>query len=86
MFKNAFHYLYWENDTTTVSRFGSHFPGLSGGDPNRTTPYLLTQVKTRRTSELTKFGQRSKYIVRPEAADVLGNHIMWALMIGERDN
>lgn len=82
MFKNTFHYLNWDNDTSTIFRFGTNFQGFNA-DTARVSPYLFTQVKTRRTTELPKFGQRSKYIVRPEAVDLLGNHNVWALIIGK---
>ncbi|TRY68761.1 hypothetical protein TCAL_13478 [Tigriopus californicus] len=74
--KNAFFYLYWENDTTTLSKFSD--------DPTTSLdhPYLLTQAKTRRTSTLKKHGYRSKYICLPHKATLLGNHNVWTHISG----
>ncbi len=82
VFRNAFHYLYWENDTATTERYAKGlFPAY--GVTNKTVrPYMLTQTKTRRLVNLHKFGARSKYIARPEAAELIGNHQVWSLLPG----
>ena len=101
IFKNAFHYLYWSNDTSTTEEYAPDlFDKYYVKKVNQTfhhrhkdldysfqsssivRPYLLTQTKTRRLEKLHKHGTRSKYIVRPEAADMIGNHNVWTFFPG----
>ncbi len=84
IFRNAFFYLYWSNDTSVMSEdgLGSRiFPEFSRG-LREVRPYLLTMTKTRRLKEFHKFGVRSKYLVRPRYADLLGNHRAWTHIDG----
>jgi hypothetical protein len=74
VFRNVFFYLYWENDTSTS-------PSSNGG--NGSSNYLLTTSKIRRTAKPNRKGQRSKYVVKPEAVAMAGNHVVWKLMRGE---
>lgn len=74
--KNAFFYLYWENDTTTLSKYGDDLQSP------QEYPYLVTQAKTRRISTLKKHGYRSKYICLPHKATLLGNHNVWTHISG----
>ena len=46
-------------------------------------PYLITQMKTQRTSKPQVFGRRSKYIVRPEGVVMAGNHIVHKFVDGK---
>ena len=46
-------------------------------------PQLVTQTKLKRTKTPNKNGQRSKYIIRPEYAVMVGNHVVWTLVKGE---
>ena len=46
-------------------------------------PQLVTQTKLKRTKTPNKNGQRSKYIIRPEYALMVGNHVVWTLVKGE---
>ena len=46
-------------------------------------PYLITQMKIQRTLKPHPFGRRSKYIVRPEAVVMAGNHIVHKFADGE---
>ncbi|KAK3874542.1 hypothetical protein Pcinc_020560 [Petrolisthes cinctipes] len=77
VFKNAFFYVYWENDTTAVH--DTLFPDRHGlgytlyGDESLM-PYLVTAYKTRRQTKLLNHGKRSKYLSRPEKVVEVGNH------------
>ena len=87
VFKNAFHYLYWSNDTSTTEKYARGlFDQYDVKKINDTSsivqPYLLTQTKTRRLVNLHNHGTRSKYIVRPDAADMIGNHNVWTFFPG----
>ena len=87
VFKNAFHYLYWSNDTSTTEKYARGlFDQYDVKKINDTSsivqPYLLTQTKTRRLENLHNHGTRSKYIVRPDAADMIGNHNVWTFFPG----
>ena len=86
VFKNAFHYLYWPNDTSTIKEYAYIFGtyNVKNINVNLTIvqPYLLTQTKTRRVLKLHDHGIRSKYIVRPEAADMIGNHLVHSFFPG----
>ena len=87
VFKNAFHYLYWSNDTSTIKEYAHNIFGtynVKKINENLTTvhPYLLTQTKTRQLLKLHDHGIRSKYIVRPEAVEVIGNHFVWKFFPG----
>ena len=46
-------------------------------------PYLITQMKVQRTRNPHAYGRRSKYIVRPEAVVMAGNHIAHKFVDGE---
>ncbi|KAK3874532.1 hypothetical protein Pcinc_020550 [Petrolisthes cinctipes] len=80
IFKNAFFYMYWENDTTAVH--DTLFPDRHGlgytlyGDESLM-PYLVTAYKTRRQTKLFNHGKRSKYLSRPEMVVEVGNHHVW---------
>ncbi|XP_069943825.1 uncharacterized protein [Cherax quadricarinatus] len=79
IFQNIFFYLYWENDTAVHNALFADDQGLGVSlfGEESSMPYLLTAFKTRRLGKPHKHGQRSKYIVRPEAVVELGNHIIW---------
>ena len=79
-----FYYLYWENDTKVhdVLYTGENPLGIELFKNESKTPYLLTAFKTRRLSRPHKQGTRSKYIVRPEEALELGNHVLY-LTVGK---
>jgi len=72
LFRNAFFYLYWENDTKVLPK-----------EQQTPSPYLLTLSKTRRLVKIHKSGVRSKYIVRPQDVVELGNHVVWEFAPGE---
>ena len=74
VFCNVFHYLYWENTTITLEQYWPEKSKL---------PYLVTQTKIKRTKTPNKNGQRSKYLVRPEFANMVGNHVVWQLVKGK---
>ena len=83
VFKNAFHYLYWPNDTSSMREYEPNLLGTYNMKNKSTVqPYLLTLTKTRRLVKLHDHGIRSKYIVRPEAADMIGNHFVWKFFPG----
>lgn len=83
VFRNAFHYLYWENDTRTTEKHARNlFESFSITKNGSVRPYLLTQTKTKRLVTPHKHGTRSKYITRPEAADMVGNHLVWTFLPG----
>ena len=84
VFKNTFFYLYWENDTATMNRevAGRVFPEFQRSEAFLR-PYLLTQAKTRRTRKIYGNGVRSKYVVRPEAVGMCGNHQVWGHVAGK---
>ena len=87
VFRNAFHYLYWPNDTSTTEEharglFESYNVQRVNDSLTTVQPYLLTQTKTRRLVQVHEHGTRSKYIVRPEGADMLGNHNVWTFFPG----
>ena len=97
VFGNVFHYLYWKNDTTTMNQYWnsslSDNSGIDRAFENKTRkllnegslhiPYLITQMKIKRTFKPHPFGRRSKYIVRPEAVVMAGNHIAHKFVDGE---
>jgi hypothetical protein len=66
--RNAFFYLYWENDTSLLSSSGN---------------FLMTSSKIRRVVKPSRKGQRSKYVVRPETVVVAGNHVVWKFVPGD---
>ncbi|XP_013792676.1 beta-1,4-galactosyltransferase galt-1-like, partial [Limulus polyphemus] len=72
VFQNAFFYLYWDNDTTAYNEEPETPPG--------NIPYLLTQYKTRRVKNPMKHGSRSKFVVVPERALEVGNHVVWRVV------
>lgn len=76
VFKNVFHYVYWDNTTELLEKHWKKHEG-------EILPYLLTQTKLRRTSQPNKNGQRSKYLIRPEHVTMIGNHQVWKLINGE---
>lgn len=69
VFRNTFFYLYWENDTRAY--------GALPETPPENLPYLLTQFKTKRMKAVMRYGSRSKFIVVPERAMEVGNHVVW---------
>ena len=75
VFPNVFHYLYWENTTSDVQQYWS-------SKNNQELPYLVTQMKLQRVKTPHKNGQRSKYLIRPENALMVGNHVVWQLSKG----
>ena len=89
VFCNVFHYLYWENSTSVLEKYWPVEPSKiakNGEKPPNTQqnlPYLVTQTKLKRTKTPNKNGQRSKYIIRPEYAVMVGNHVVWTLVKGE---
>ncbi|XP_067141214.1 uncharacterized protein [Centruroides vittatus] len=74
VFRNTFFYLYWENDTRAYGILPETLPG--------NIPYLLTQYKTKRMRGTMRYGSRSKFIVIPERALEVGNHVVWKHMSG----
>jgi len=72
IFKNAFFYLYWENQT--LSR------------EFETSPYLITMYKRRRLKKLHNHGTRSKYVVKPEKVLHVGNHAVWEHLPGYKSH
>ncbi|XP_023349720.1 uncharacterized protein LOC111718378 [Eurytemora carolleeae] len=64
IFRNAFFYLYWENDTSLVR-------------PEEDSKYLITMFKTRRIVKLHNYGVRSKYVVKADDVIEVGNHNIW---------
>jgi hypothetical protein len=78
LFRNAFFYLYWENDTSVLR--GPH--GTDEDYKDSPAPYLLSLAKTRRLAKIHKSGVRSKYIVRPQDVVELGNHVVWEFAPG----
>ncbi len=68
MFRNAFFYLYWPNDTAVMSAAGAGarvFPEFSR-DGDQVRPYLLTQTKTRRLTvsnkQVDRFGRLPNFV------------------------
>ncbi len=84
---NVFFYLYWKNDTTVLNSdvAGRVFTNFSSSE-SYMRPYLLTQAKTRRLRMVHSHNVRSKYVTRPAAALLLGNHRVWIHLKGERDS
>lgn len=75
VFRNAFFYMYWSNDTKASDFFqDKELPQV---------PYLLTLFKTQRLRLLHKIGVRSKYIVRPNLVIEAGNHMIWKFAAGK---
>ncbi|CAL1277505.1 unnamed protein product [Larinioides sclopetarius] len=66
-FQNAFFYLQWPNDTSSLSL------------PYK----LLTLQKTIRKSKFHAHKQRSKCIVLPERVVEMGNHFVWEFLAGK---
>ena len=46
-------------------------------------PYLITQMKTKRTLKPHPFGRRSKYVVKPEGVVMAGNHLIHKFVDGK---
>ena len=99
LFGNVFFYLYWQNSTTTMKEFYRESSNQQQNDTfkknidtdvnNRTVkgdpmPYLITQMKIRRTKKPHLYGRRSKYIVRPEGVVMLGNHNVHKYVNGKK--
>ena len=87
IFKNAFHFIEWFNDTSTTEKFahqlfGNYDVKKTNNIMTKVRPYLLTQTKTRRLVELNDYRIRSKFIVRPEAADIINNHVVESFFKG----
>ena len=91
IFGNVFYYLYWKNDTSVINRYwnvsDNSYSKVAGHsnttNKNLQVPYLITQMKVKRTSKPHPFGRRSKYIVRPEAVVMAGNHVVHKFVDGE---
>ncbi|CAG9762979.1 unnamed protein product [Ceutorhynchus assimilis] len=62
-FKNCFFYRQWPDDPTLFQ------------DPLANN--LITLRKTRRKTEFHPHRQRSKFIIRPELVNMVGNHFIW---------
>uniref|UniRef100_T1J3E9 Glycosyltransferase family 92 protein n=1 Tax=Strigamia maritima TaxID=126957 RepID=T1J3E9_STRMM len=77
VFHNTFFYLYHGNNSDFLTE-------ISNLNLTNNVPYLITLFKTNRTKNLNSFGQRSKYIVRPEYCILLGNHLVWTHFPGKR--
>ena len=94
VFGNVFHYLYWNNDTSIIKKYWNESitNKLSLNNSNSSNehqkssfiPYLLTQMKTKRTLNPHPFGQRSKYVVKPEGVVMAGNHQVHKFVDGKR--
>ena len=87
IFKNAFHFIEWFNDTSSTEKFahqlfGNYDVKKTNNIMTKVRPYLLTQTKTRRLVELNDYRIRSKFIVRPEAADIINNHVVESFFKG----
>ncbi len=80
VFRNVFHYLYWENTTSLIEE---HWPAK---DRPFGLPLLLTQAKLTRTASPNKNGQRSKYVILPKNVLMIGNHVVWKFLNGKRAN
>lgn len=78
VFCNVFHYLYWENATNLLEKY------WPVNTQEKYLPQLVTQTKLKRTKTPNKNGQRSKYIIRPEYALMVGNHVVWTLVKGAK--
>ena len=70
IFANTFHYLQWQDWPTKDSPKADK------------RPYLVTQQKVWRKSVAEPHGRRSKYVVRPEAVMMAGNHAVHRLAKG----
>ena len=86
IFKNAFHFIEWFNDTSSTEKLALQLFGNYDVKKNnimtKVRPYLQTQTKTRRLVELNDYRIRSKFIVRPEAADIIQNHFVESFFKG----
>ena len=87
LFKNAFHFIEWFNDTSSTEKFAHQLFGnfdvkKTNNIMTKVRPYLQTQTKTRRMVELNDYGIRSKFIVRPEAADIISIHFVQTFFKG----
>ena len=93
IFGNVFYYLYWNNDTSIMNKYwNSSSSGNQKYNDNQHSkqhqnesfvPYLITQMKTKRTLKPHPFGRRSKYIVKPEGVVMAGNHLVHKFVDGE---
>ena len=93
VFGNVFYYLYWNNDTSVANKYwhNSSTDKIASNDSilseehqkKSFIPYLITQMKTKRTLKLHPFGRRSKYIVKPEGVVMAGNHLVHKFVDGE---
>ena len=93
VFGNVFYYLYWNNDTSIMSKYwnGSTVGEIASNDsipteqPRKQSfiPYLITQMKTKRTLKPHPFGRRSKYVVKPEGVVMAGNHLIHKFVDGK---
>ena len=72
---------YWNTSDTVEYNGTKQIMGTAVGDSP--IPYLITQMKVQRTLKPHQFGRRSKYIVRPEAVVMAGNHIVHKFVDGE---
>ena len=93
VFGNVFHYLYWNNDTSIIKKYWNESTTnkLSFNNSNSSNehqqnspiPYLITQMKTKRTLKPHPFGRRSKYVVKPEGVVMAGNHLVHKFVDGK---
>ena len=93
VFGNVFYYLYWNNDTSVVKKYWNnpYTDKIVSNDSIHSEehqkesfiPYLITQMKTKRTLKPHPFGRRSKYIVKPEGVVMAGNHLVHKFVDGE---
>lgn len=93
VFGNVFHYLYWNNDTSIIKKYWNEsttnklsFNNSNSSNEhqqNSSIPYLITQMKTKRTLKPHPFGRRSKYVVKPEGVVMAGNHLVHKFVDGK---
>ena len=80
---------YWNSSLSDNSRMGRDYENKTRKLLNEGSlhiPYLITQMKVKRTFKPHPFGRRSKYIVRPEAVVMAGNHIVHKFVDGKSNN
>ena len=72
---------YWNVSLNDTYNDNTKHPGTS--NKLSKIPYLISQMKVQRTKNPHSYGRRSKYIVRPEAVVMAGNHAAHKFVDGE---
>ena len=72
---------YWNATSDAAYNNDTRYPSIFTNGSK--VPYLITQMKVQRTKSPHPYGRRSKYVVRPDAVVMAGNHVAHKFVDGK---